>query len=623
MFGNTGKIIRVDLESGDTATESLPEEYYRNFIGGSGLAAKYFWENGDFTADPLSPGAMLIFMNGPFAGLRLSGASRGSVAARSPLTGNWGDSSCGGYFAPALRYAGFDGIVITGRAAAPVWLHIAENTVTLKSAGDLWGRTTSATDQVLKAENGRFCRTLVIGPAGENKVRYANILNEAHHAFGRAGFGAVMGAKNLKAIAVNAGKNRMQLADPGQYATLRKTLNRQVRESVTGMVLGELGTAAKLEYGVYNGDVPIRNWTSSFWEEMGEALTGDKLSETYLTGRRSCAFCSIACKRVVKVDEGPFAVAGGPGPEYETIVSFGSLLGSMDLAATCKAGRICNEMGMDTISAGATLAWATEAIEKKALTGKETEDTWLRWGDMQSYIDLLPRIARQEGRLGKLLAGGSVAAARKTGKKTLAYTAHSKGLEAPMHDPRGGGHGLALAYAVSPRGGCHVAMTMLPMEAGACYYPEIDFDLDLEPMTDRDKPRAAVMATEIGAIENSACYCQFADREITLPQWVDLFNTVAGYNWDIKAMLRAGRRVFYLKRLLNYRYGRTAADDTLPPRMLEPARDGEPEGVEMNFEEMKRAFYDLMGMDPEKGIPTREVLKAHGMPGAASVVWNE
>jgi aldehyde:ferredoxin oxidoreductase len=413
MYGNTGKIIRIDLDSGGTSIESLPAEYYRNFIGGSGLAAKYFWENGDFTAEPLSPAAMLIFMNGPLAGLRLSGASRGSVAARSPLTGNWGDSSCGGYFAPALKYAGFDGIVVTGRASSPVWLHIDQKGVTIKTASGLWGKTTSETDRALKLEHGRYCRTLVIGPAGENGVRYANIMNEAHHAFGRAGFGAVMGAKNLKAIAVNAGKPQMCLADPEKYAILRKTLNQQVRESLTGMVLGELGTAAKLEYGVCNGDVPIRNWTSSFWEEMGEALTGDTLSETYLTGRRACAFCSIACKRMVKVDAGPFAVANGPGPEYETIVSFGSLLGSMDLSATCKAGRVCNEMGLDTISTGATLAWATEAMENEALSGLDTEGIRFVWGDMQPYIDILPRIARRDSRLGNLLADGSVVAARK------------------------------------------------------------------------------------------------------------------------------------------------------------------------------------------------------------------
>ncbi len=621
MYANTGKIIRVDLTSGRTAIETLPEEYYRNFIGGSGLAARYFWDNGNFDADPLSPEALLLFMNGPFAGLRLSGASRSCVAARSPLTGNWGDSSCGGYFAPALRYAGYDGIVITGRAPSPVMLNIADDSVQIEDAGHLWGLSVGQADRAIKKTGGRFCRTAVIGPAGENGVRYANILGEAHHAFGRAGFGAVMGAKHLKAVAVRAESSRMTLADPGAYKELRKTINGQIRESATAMVLGELGTAAKLEYGVCNGDVPIRNWTSSIWEEMGEALTGDALSETYLTGRWSCAFCSIGCKRVVQVVDGPFAVPNGPGPEYETIVSFGALLGSMDLAATCKAGRICNEAGMDTISAGATLAWATEAMEKGALSEEDTDGIWLSWGDMPAYIDLLQQIAAKKGTLGRLLARGSAAAALKTGKGSPAYTAHSKGLEAPMHDPRGGGHGLALAYAVSPRGGCHVAASMLPMEAGACYYPEINFDYDLEPMTDRDKPFAAVIATEVGSIENSACYCAFADRDITLTQWVDLFNAVAGYGWDIRKMLRAGRRVFYLKRLLNYRFGCTAADDTLPPRMLEPARDGEPEGITMNFSGMKAAFYKLMGFDSEKGIPVKSVLAEYGMEAEAALVW--
>lgn len=621
MYANTGRIIRIDLSSGKTTTEQLPEEYYHNFIGGSGLAARYFWDHGDMEAEALSPEALLLFMNGPFAGLRLSGASRSCVAARSPLTGNWGDSSSGGYFAPTLRYAGYDGIVITGRATSPVMLCITDETVEIVDAGHLWGLPVSQTDRTIKDERGRFCRTLVIGPAGENGVRYANIMGEAHHAFGRAGFGTVMGSKNLKAIAVSAETSKMTLADSETYSVLRKTLNDQIRESITGMVLGELGTAAKLEYGVCNGDVPIRNWTSSFWEEMGEALTGDALSETFLTGRRSCAFCSIACKRVVRVADGPFAVDNGPGPEYETIVSFGALLGSMDLAATCKAGRVCNEAGMDTISAGATLAWATEAMEKGALSPQDCDGIQLTWGNMPTYIEVLPQIASRNGELGRLLAEGSVAAAGKIGKGSVAYTAHSKGLEAPMHDPRGGGHGLALAYAVSPRGGCHVAACMLPMEAGACYYPEIDFDYELEPMTDQDKPYAAVIASELGQIENSACYCQFADREITLTQWVDLFNCVAGYNWDIQKMLRAGRRIFYLKRLLNYRFGCRGKDDTLPPRMLEPARDGEPEGIEINFEGMKAAFYELMGFDNQKGIPVKSVLAEYGLQAEADLVW--
>ncbi|MBI9087408.1 MAG: aldehyde ferredoxin oxidoreductase family protein [Desulfobacterales bacterium] len=622
MYGNTGKIVRVDLSSGKIDIQSLPEAIYRKYIGGSGLAAAYFWEHGDPGADALNPAAMLIFMNGPFAGLRISGASRNCVAGRSPLTGTWGDASCGGWFAPALRYAGYDGIVITGQAASPVMLQISDDRIELQAADALWGMSVDDADRAIKADMGRYCRTVAIGPAGENRVRYANILNEAHHAFGRCGFGAIMGAKRLKAIAVNASKTRMTVADPEGYAQLKQTLKAQARDSITGQVLGDLGTAAKLEYQALCGDVPIRNWTSNIWEEMGEALTGDTLAETYLTGRRSCAFCRIACKRVVAVDDGPFAIPSGPGPEYETIAAFGALMGAKDLAAVCKAGRVCNQLGMDTISAGATIAWAMEAFERGDLTLADTEGIALQWGDMDTVVHtLLPKIARREGALGKLLAGGSVAAAKRIGRESLAYTAHSKGLEAPMHDPRGGGHGLALAYAVSPRGGCHVATIMLPMENGACYYPEIGFEVELEPLTDEHKAEAAQVAVEMGGIENSACFCQFADRELTIGQWVDLFNTVAGYGWDAQAMMRAGRRVFYLKRLLNSLFGLTAEDDVLPPRMLEPARDGEPEGIVMNFDVMKADFYHRMRIDPERGVPLREALEACGMAEEAGRVW--
>ena len=621
MKANTGKIIDVDLSRGAIKIDELPEEYYTKYIGGSGLAAKLFWERGDFDADPLSPEAMLIFMNGPFAGLKLSGVSRHSTAGRSPLTGGWGDSSCGGYFAPELRYAGYDGLVITGKSEKPSLLLIEDDRIELLDAAEYWEKGAADVTQVLKERFGKAYRTLVIGPAGENLVKYSVILNEGHHATGRAGFGAVMGSKNLKAIVIKASKKDMALADPVRAEALRKDLNPRIKEALPAMVLHENGTAANLIGGMYVGDVPIKNWTSNFWEEAAEDLTGSTLTETYLTGRSSCAFCGVACKRVVEVKEGPWAVPEGPGPEYETIVAFGTLIGSIDLAATCKAGRVCNNLGIDTISAGGTIAWAMEAFEKGDLTPEDTGGVELKWGDMGTVINVvLPAISAREGKLGELLADGSVAAAKKIGKG-LDYTVHAKGLEAPMHDPRGGGHGLALTYAVGARGACHVAEPMLFAEMGARYYPEIGFEYELEPMTDENKAETAVIMIAIGGLENSSCFCQFADGEVTIPDWVELFNTVPGYGWDADEMLRAGRRVFYLKRLINFRFGRTADDDKLTKRMLEPARDGEPEGIEINFEGMKKRFYELMKIDPEKAIPVKEVLEEYGMADEAGVVW--
>ena len=306
-------------------------------------------------------------------------------------------------------------------------------------------------------------------------------MNDGHSAFGRTGLGAVMGSKKLKAIVLKASSKTFDVEDPENCRRLVTALNDRTRESVTLGVMKENGTAANLEGGVYLGDVPIRNFTSNFWEEMAEALTGSTLSEKYLVRKANCSFCNVACKRIVQIDEGPFAITKGPGPEYETIVAFGSLLGSMDLAAVCKAGRVCNDLGMDTISCGSTIAWAFEAFEKGALKTETTNGLRLDWGDMGTVIEkLLPAIAYKNSNLGRLLAEGSVVAAQMKGSDSQAFTVHSKGLEAPMHDPRGGGHGLALTYALSHRGACHVFSPMLFMEMGACYYPEIGFDFELD-----------------------------------------------------------------------------------------------------------------------------------------------
>ncbi len=617
MNANTGKIININLSSGQVKIETLPEEWYRLYIGGSGMAAKIFQERGDFSLEPLDPKAMLIFMNGPFAGLKLSGASRGSVAGCSPLTGHWGDSSCGGYFAPELRYCGFDGIVITGRAEKPSLIRIEGDAIELLAADAYWGLGTEETTRLLKGQFGKSSRTMTIGPAGENGVKFANIMHDGHNAAGRAGFGALMGSKNLKAVVVRALNKQMTLADPESFETLRVDLNVRIKEALASSVLHENGTAANLIGGVFSGDVPVKNWSSNFWEEAAEELNGTTLTEKYLTRRSGCMYCSIACKRIVEVKEGPFAVPEGSGPEYETIVAFGTLMGSIDLAATCKAGRICNDMGIDTISCGSTIAWAMEAFEKGDLSPEETGGLDLHWGDMATVIDvLLPAITGREGQLGALLAEGSRAAAVTLGKG-LQYTAQSKGLEAPMHDPRGGGYGLALTYAVGARGACHVADPMLFIEMGARYYPEIGFEYILEPQSEDNKAEAAAVSVALGAIENSACFCQFADAEVTIPDWLTLFKTVAGYDWDGEEMLKAGRRIFYLKRLINGRFGLNALDDALTSRMRAPGNGGEAEGAMFDLEKMKARFYELMGIDSASGMPTKEALENCGMAGEA------
>ncbi|HOF78656.1 MAG TPA: aldehyde ferredoxin oxidoreductase family protein, partial [Smithellaceae bacterium] len=582
-----------------------------------------FWDRADFSADPLSPEAILILMNGPLTGIKLSGVSRMNATARSPLTGGIAESSCGGHFPPALRLAGFDGLILSGRAKRPSVLLIENESVSVRDAGNLWGMGVLECTRELKKTYGKKSTSLVIGPAGENGVPFACILNEAHHAFGRCGMGAVMGAKNLKALVVQSGSGTLSLADPDRIKSLTREFNPRIKDYLISQVLHDYGTSGNLEGHMYDGDVPMRNWTSSYDEEMASALTGSTLSETYLKKTATCAYCAVACKRIVQVDEGPFAVEEGPGPEYETVVAFGCLQGSPDLAAVCKAARICNDLGMDTISAGATIAWAMEAYEKGHLTNEQTDGISLKWGDMETVVNrILPAMAARSGKLGALLSMGSAAAARAIGGQSIEYTAQSKGLEAPMHDPRGG-HGHAVAYAVSPRGACHVQTAMHFMETGACNYPEIGFEFDLEALTHEKKAETMVLAAAIGSIENSACLCQFADRSLTLPEIVELINAAAGYGYDVSSMMEAGLRIFHLKRCINYRFGLNASNDDLTPRLKEPARDGYTAGIEINFEEMKNKFYELMEFDPAMGVSSRERLVALGLIEEAKFIWPE
>jgi len=623
MNGNTGKIADINLSTGIVKILELPVDTYRRFVGGSGLAAKIFWDRADFSAGALSPEAILILMNGPLTGIKLSGVSRMNATARSPLTGVLAESSCGGYFPPALRQAGYDGLIISGRAAGTSLLLIENGNVIIKDAKSLWGKGILECTENLQKTYGKKSTALVIGPAGENMIPFACILNEAHHAFGRCGMGAVMGSKNLKAIVVKTEAKELHVADSERIKSLVKELTPRIKDYLISQVLRDYGTSGNLEGHMYDGDVPVRNWTSNFDEEMANALTGSTLSEKFLKRTATCAYCVIACKRIIQIDEGPFAVAEGPGPEYETVVSFGCLQGTSDLAAVCKAARICNDLGMDTISAGATIAWAMEAYEKGHLTNEQTDGISLKWGDMETVVNrILPAMAARNGKLGALLSMGSAAAARAIGGQSIEYTAQSKGLEAPMHDPRGG-HGHAVAYAVSPRGACHVQTAMHFMETGACNYPEIGFEFDLEALTHEKKAETMVLAAAIGSIENSACLCQFADRSLTLLEIVELINAAAGYGYDVSSMMEAGLRIFHLKRCINYRFGLNASNDDLTPRLKEPACDGYTAGIEINFEEMKNKFYELMEFDPAMGVSSRGRLVALGLIEEAKFIWPE
>jgi len=617
MYGNMGKILEVDLGSGGMEELELEDEVYRDYIGGSALAARLLYERGDLEADPLDPEALLIFMAGPLTGVGMSGSSRFAAAARSPLTGFYGDSSCGGNFGPEMKRCGYDGIILKGSSEKPAYLLMDDEGARLDRAEDLWGKDVYEVTDILKERHGKNARVIAVGPASENGVRYGSIHNDYGHVLGRAGMGTVMASKNLKAV-VARGKKKMEFKDEQAFKEVREAFKETIDGSITMQAMGALGTAANMEAMMLQGDVPTKNWSIGEWAEGGAALTGATVAETILTRTGTCRGCAVGCKRVVKVDEAPYQVPEGPGPEYETLTAYGTLCHNDNLAAVAKANELSNRLGLDTITCGSTIAWAIESFQKGALTTEDTDGLELNWGDPDLVIKLVERIAHKEGKLGELLSLGSAAAARKVGKGSEQWLTATKGLEAPMHDPRAF-HGMGPAYAISPRGACHVSNVMLFVEWGTYYLPEVGIDKDYEPMSAEDKPEAVVWSSKWGVLHNSACWCEFPGLEMQPQWWVDLFNSVADYGYDLESMLECCARGWYMKRCLQHIWGVTGEDDKLGPRVMEPLSDGMTADSVPDMGRMMKEVYELYGLG-EDGKPTLETLKKYGLEELADKI---
>jgi len=609
-FGNMGKVLEVDLSLGKTAEFEPDEAIYRDFIGGAGLAAKLLFDRGNLQAEPLDPDNLLIFAAGPLTGIGFSGSSRLSVGARSPLTGIWGQASCGGNFGPELKRCGYDAVIFKGKADEPVYLLLGDNSAEVLPASDLWGKDTYATTDVLKEKYGKRCKVLAIGPASENLVPYGSIVNDYGHIFGRAGMGTVMGSKNLKAIAAQ-GSKRVTTKDPEKVKELSEIYGTGVEKGGMARSLRSFGTAGNMESKMIEGDVPTRNWGQGCWEEGGEKLSGIALDETILTGHGSCQGCGVRCKPVVEVPEGPYQMAEGPGPEYETLAAFGTMLMNSSIESVAKINEFCNREGLDTITCGATFAWAMDCYEAGILKPEDYDGIKLEWGDIDTVIELLPKIVAKEGKLAQLLAKGSRAASEEIGGGSDRYLTDSKGLEAPMHDPRlywGDG----LAYAISVRGACHVSNLTYLLEWGAIRYPEIGLDEHYKEMSAEHRAEAVAKTTDLGCIINSACWCVFPGTIFTITELKDLFNAVAGYDWDIQDLMDAGSRVWFIQRCLGHIWGATGADDRIGQRIMTAVEDGGIAGVVPDMETMVREFYEYRGLGAD-GMPTPETLEALGL----------
>ncbi len=615
-YGYNGKILRVDLSSGKTSVDEHDEIFYRRYLGGRGVALYYLLKELEPGVDPLGPDNMLIFAPGVITGALIPGTSRFTVAAKSPLTGTFMGSEAGGFFGPELKFAGYDAVIIKGRADKPVYLWIHDGEVEIRDASKLWGKTGKEVQEGIREELGDDrVRVALIGPAGEKLVRFTGIANDLKHMNARGGMGAVMGSKNLKAVAVR-GTKKVEVKDPDTVKALVKFFAENYKENPDTSGLHNLGTPILVLAHNELGALPTRNFHEGAFEGA-EKISGETLKESFLIGQKACFACPVGCKRVVKVDE-PYKVdpAYG-GPEYETLGAFGSNCGVDDLKAVAKAAEICNAYTMDTISTGMAVAFAMECFENGILTKDDTGGLDLKFGNAEAMVKMVEMIAKREG-LGDILAEGIKRAAEKIGKGAEKFVLEVKGRELPMHEPRLK-TGVGLGYAVSPIGADHTQI-----EHDTCF-EEKGLFLDqlspigiLEPVKARDiGPRKVRLFTYLQhwwSLGDCVEMCLFSTAPVRvwkIPQVVEMVNAVTGWDTSTWELMKVGERCTTMARAFNIREGFTKDDDWIPERFFEPLEGGPLKGESLSKDEFKQAiatYYQMMGWD-ENGVPTEAKLE--------------
>jgi aldehyde:ferredoxin oxidoreductase len=617
-----GKILRVNLSEGVVATEALREDWARSLIGGAGLATRYLYEQVPAGADPLGPENLLIFMTGPLTGTASASSSRYSVVGKSPLTGIWGHANSGGSFGPALKRSGYDGILFEGVSPRPVTLMIVGGRADLVPADDLWGRSVFETEDLIQESSGRHMTIASIGPAGENLVRYAAIMNNKHRAAGRCGLGAVMGSKRLKAIACS-GHASIELADRhGFRETARNQLD-LLNESVLKVGFDAFGTNMVSDMVNIRGGYPTRNWQEGVFDQI-EEVNAQALTDRVLVKGVNCFACPVTCGRGTEIREGKWAGESGEGPEYETCNVFGALCGVANMEAITKANYLCNAYGLDTISTGSTIAFALECHEKGILTEGQTGGTALRFGDADLVVDLVGRIARREG-IGDLLAEGTKAMAERLGQGAAHFAMNVKGLELPAYDPRAAKI-CGLGYVTANRGGDHITAYV----EGPTFV-DVPFLL-VEDSTIRDPfvadPAEAQVVIDLeNALTTLDCLggCKFMGILLTAEDLVGLVSSATGWEFGVDDFRTGGERAYNLMRAFCAREGMTREQDTLPARLMEdPLPSGPAEGMVIDrdtLERMKDAYYAARGWDERTGIPTAAKLRELALDDLIADLW--
>jgi aldehyde:ferredoxin oxidoreductase len=612
MDGYHGKLLWVDLTDGRVRDEPLNADYAARFVGGSGLAVRHLYDMIDADTDPLGPDNPLIVMPGPLTGTTAPLCGRHTLVARSPLTGLLGESNAGGFVGAELRHAGYDGIVVTGQSPAPIWLSIQDGRAELRDAGDLWGLDTFETQTRIKETLGdKRVRVGCIGPAGENRVRYAGVAHDNARMAARTGLGAVMGAKRLKAIAVRGARRiPLTLADEAHFNAVSRETKKVFKDDVVSQILRATGTGGNLDYLHLLGALPARYFTQGEWWESAE-ISGNTMAETTLTGVEGCYGCLVACGRKVTIPEGKYATGSEiKGPEYETLGALGSQLLIGDLAAVTHLGHLCDRLGLDSISTGNTIALAHYLFQEGIIGPTETGGLELQWGDPDTVAELIRQVAHRQG-FGDALAEGSKRFAEQYGAADLAV--HFNGMSSAMHDPRAYS-GMMLTYATSPVGGSHNHSDYYWVESGR-FIEELDI---LSPGRHENAGKAAYVARHQNwnSLVNALVTCIFANAPAT--NYIELLNAATGRSLDAAGALEVGERIFNLKRALNVRLGYTREGERLPRLLRQSLSEGGTEGFVPDEELLLSEYYQTRDWDAATGKPSKRKLEALGLAEIAA-----
>ena len=629
-YGYTGKILHVNLTISEIKVEEPEEQFYRTYMGGSAMGMYYVLKETPAGAEALSPENVLALCTGVVTGTPISGQSRLTSVAKSPLTGCIGDAQGGGYFPAEMKFSGFDAVIIKGKSPKPVYLWMHHGEAELKDAGHLWGMTTGDAEDKLKEElEDKRIEVLQIGPAGENMVRFAALISMSNRANGRTGMGAVMGSKNLKAVVVR-GKQKPSIANPEKFKELQKLAKTNLEP--TGMDdFGKYGTPDVCSPQNKSGGLPTYNFNSGTFEKheeingktlYNEYLRGHEKDEQNRFGRDTCFSCSIKCKRVSQIDEGPFKTdAKYGGPEYETLATFGSYCGISNMDAIIHANALCNMYGMDTISCGATISWAMECWAEGKITAEDTGGIELEYGSAEAMVKMTEMIAKQEG-FGKILAEGSQKASEIIGRGTEDYLITSKGQEAPAHMPQVK-RSLSVIYAANPFGADHESSEHDPAYKA---YPERMEQIGLTNPQERlalneEMMRFAMVTQHLSSAVDSLSVCAFifgaSFQLYDANQLVEVVNAVTGWDTDMTEILAVGERRLNMLRAFNSREGIGRESDTLPKKMFKrPLEGGRSDGYSIDEKEWEKAledYYRLCDWDVMTGHPSLKKMESLGL----------